>query len=94
MTDREHPVLRDATRELNEGKLDRRDFLRIATLLGVSAGSAYGMAGLPTPADGPDRRAQEGRHAAHRHARAGSLQPAHLFLDRGRERRAPGRSTI
>src|SRR6478752_1003526 len=51
MTDREHPVLRDATRELNEGKLDRRDFLRIATLLGVSAVSAYTMAGLPTPAE-------------------------------------------
>ncbi len=63
MTDREHPVLRDATRELNEGKLDRRDFLRIATLLGVSAVSAYTMAGLPTRRK-PRRRSQEGRHAA------------------------------
>src|SRR4051794_39023381 len=37
MTDRQHPVVAHAGREMAEGKLDRRDFLRIATLLGVSA---------------------------------------------------------
>lgn len=50
MTRKEHPVLRQAGRELADGKLDRREFLRIATLLGVSATTAYGMAGLPAPA--------------------------------------------
>lgn len=50
MVDREHPVIQHAGREFAEGKLDRRDFLRIATLLGVSAASAYGMVGLPMPA--------------------------------------------
>ena len=34
-----------ARRQLTEGKSDRRDFLRNVTLLGVSAGAAYAMAG-------------------------------------------------
>ena len=50
MADRDHPVIQHAGREFAEGKLGRRDFLRIATLLGVSATTAYGMAGLPMPA--------------------------------------------
>ena len=50
MVDREHPVIRHAGQEMAEGRLDRRDFLRIATLLGVSATTAYGMAGLTAPA--------------------------------------------
>ncbi len=47
MARHEHPIIRQASRELANGKLDRRDFLRIATLLGMSAVSAYAMAGLP-----------------------------------------------
>ena len=50
MADRLHPVIEHAGREMADGKLGRREFLRIATLLGVSAASAYGLAGLPTPA--------------------------------------------
>ena len=30
--------------------IDRREFLRTATLLGVAAGTAYALAGLPAPA--------------------------------------------
>lgn len=41
------PKLRD---ELQRGSIDRREFLRTATLLGVAAGAAYSMAGLPAPA--------------------------------------------
>jgi len=33
-----------------DGKMERREFLRVATLLGVSATTAYGLAGLPAPA--------------------------------------------
>lgn len=50
MADRLHPVLEHAGREFADGRLPRREFLRIATLLGVSVASAYGMAGLPMPA--------------------------------------------
>lgn len=50
MADREHPIIQRAGREFAEGKLDRREFLRIATLVGMSAASAYAMVGLPQPA--------------------------------------------
>ncbi len=38
------------TRQLSEGRLDRREFVRLATLLGVSAGAAFKAAGFATPA--------------------------------------------
>ena len=50
MTDKLHPVITHAGREMADGTLDRRDFLRIATLLGVAAPAAYSLAGLPMPA--------------------------------------------
>ncbi|MCB2053570.1 MAG: ABC transporter substrate-binding protein [Geminicoccaceae bacterium] len=40
-----HPLVATAAEQLARGKTDRRDFLRTATLLGMSAGAAYGMAG-------------------------------------------------
>jgi len=43
----EHPYLPSLRRELQRGSIDRREFLRAATLLGVAAGAAYAMAGLP-----------------------------------------------
>ena len=42
---RVHPLVDLARRQLAERKSDRRDFLRTVTLLGVSAGAAYAMAG-------------------------------------------------
>lgn len=50
MTDTLHPVAVSAGREMADGKLDRREFLRIATLTGASAAMAYSLAGLPMPA--------------------------------------------
>lgn len=50
MTDRRHPILERAGREMADGHMSRRDFLRVATLLGVAAPVAYGLAGLPAPA--------------------------------------------
>ena len=50
MADRDHPILLRAGRDFADGKLDRRDFLRVATLLGIAAPVAYSMAGLPAPA--------------------------------------------
>ena len=50
MSDKLHPVIKQAGEELNAGEIDRRDFLRVATLLGVSATAAYSLAGLSDPA--------------------------------------------
>src|SRR5438552_12885928 len=50
MADKLHPIIKLAGRDFADGKLDRREFLRIATLLGIAAPVAFGMAGLPLPA--------------------------------------------
>lgn len=47
---RQHPILEMAGRELADGQISRREFLRVATLLGIAAPVAYGIAGLPAPA--------------------------------------------
>jgi peptide/nickel transport system substrate-binding protein len=47
---REHPYLPQLRQQLGCGRIDRREFLRTATLLGVAAGTAYVMADLPAPA--------------------------------------------
>ena len=46
----EHPYMPKLRQELADRQVNRREFLRIATLLGTSAAAAYGMAGLPAPA--------------------------------------------
>ncbi len=45
-----HPAINDLKVDLDHGKLTRRDFLRYATLLGMSAAAATQMAGLTWPA--------------------------------------------
>jgi peptide/nickel transport system substrate-binding protein len=45
--DKTHTYLPKLVAQLASGKVDRREFLRTATLLGLSAGAAYGLAGLP-----------------------------------------------
>ncbi len=45
MTERTHPLVTEAREQLASGVTDRRDFLRKATLLGVSSAAAYTMAG-------------------------------------------------
>jgi peptide/nickel transport system substrate-binding protein len=46
----EHPYLPNLRSDLRRGRIDRREFLRTATLLGVAVGTAYAMAGLAMPA--------------------------------------------
>lgn len=48
--DRLHIKVAEAKTLMNNGRMDRREFIRVAALLGVSAGAAYTMAGLPAPA--------------------------------------------
>ena len=53
---RAHPAALMHAREVQQGRLSRREFLTRATALGVSVPAAYGLLGLPTPAaaqDGP-----------------------------------------
>ena len=45
-----HPKVGEARDLVDAGRMSRREFVRIAALLGVSAGAAYAMAGLPEPA--------------------------------------------
>lgn len=46
----EHPGLDILRRDFNDRRIDRREFIRFASLLGVSAASAYTMVGSPLPA--------------------------------------------
>ncbi len=48
-TDRLHPKAKEAFDLMERGRLSRREFIRVAALVGVSAGAAYAMAGLPVP---------------------------------------------
>jgi peptide/nickel transport system substrate-binding protein len=48
--DTRHPYLPVLKANLAEGRIDRREFLRTATLLGLSAGAAYAFAGETAPA--------------------------------------------
>lgn len=41
-----HPYVPELREQLRKGDIDRREFLRTATLLGVSASAAYAMAGV------------------------------------------------
>ncbi len=45
---REHSYIPTLRQQLAEGKIDRREFLRTATLLGLSAGAAYAFVGKVT----------------------------------------------
>ena len=44
-----HSAIPKLIEDLEQHKISRREFLRFATLLGVSAVTAYGLAGLTAP---------------------------------------------
>ncbi|MHA1524653.1 MAG: ABC transporter substrate-binding protein [Alphaproteobacteria bacterium] len=44
------PLVSEAKEQMDRGVMDRREFVRYAALLGVAAGTAYAIAGLPAPA--------------------------------------------
>lgn len=46
----ENPLLPALVAQLRDGRIERREFIRVAALLGVAAASAYAMAGVAAPA--------------------------------------------
>lgn len=54
MSKSEHILVPKLKEQLRGNAMDRREFIRFATLLGVSAGVAYASAGLPSPAMAAD----------------------------------------
>jgi peptide/nickel transport system substrate-binding protein len=48
--DRQHVLVPKLRGQLRDGSMNRREFIRLATLLGVAAGTAYAMAGMTAPA--------------------------------------------
>ena len=57
--DHGHPAIPKLCDYLSEGKIHRREFIRYATLLGMSAGAAYALAGLPGGDVAPAARAAD-----------------------------------
>jgi peptide/nickel transport system substrate-binding protein len=49
-SDSDHPKVHEAFALLKAGRMDRREFVRVAALLGTSAATAYALVGLPAPA--------------------------------------------
>ena len=70
-----HSYIPELSEQLRKGEIDRREFLRTATLLGVSASAAYAMAGKLTgdyAVPQAPRRRQERRQDQDFHAIAGN----------------------
>lgn len=44
-----HPLIKDVTEQYRDGRMDRREFLRTSTLLGLSAAAAYSIVGMADP---------------------------------------------
>ena len=51
-TEAVRPVVRQLAEDVKAGKLDRREFLAMATTFGATSAAAYGLIGMaaPTPA--------------------------------------------
>ena len=49
MSERIHPAVKNFKKDMEKGKMTRREFVRYTTLLGVSAFTATQMAGLAFP---------------------------------------------
>jgi peptide/nickel transport system substrate-binding protein len=47
---RTHPKVMEARDLMERGRMTRREFVRVAALLGMTAGAAYAVAGIPRPA--------------------------------------------
>ena len=84
MSDKEHIWIPKLKQQLADKKIDRREFVRYASLLGMSSGAAYMWAGkitgrAPRTAGHGAGNAQ-GRHPQDRPAHPQGREPAYFFL--------------
>ena len=84
MSDKEHIWIPKLKQQLADKKIDRREFVRYASLLGMSSGAAYMWAGKitgePFGTTGHGAGHAQGRHPQDRPAHPQGRQPAHLLL--------------
>jgi hypothetical protein len=91
----EHALVPTLKRQLVERQIDRREFVRYATLLGMAAPAAYAFAAKVTGAPLVAPAAAQGTlpkggTLAHRHALPGPQESPHLQLGRVVQLRASG----
>jgi len=55
------PIVRRLAEQAREGRLDRREFLALASTFGAGAATAYGLLGLPAPAAAQETPRRGGR---------------------------------
>lgn len=55
-TDSVRPIVRRLAADTRAGKMDRREFLAMASTFGATAAAAYGLLGLPAPAQAQDAK--------------------------------------
>ncbi|MBX0328897.1 ABC transporter substrate-binding protein [Oscillochloris sp. ZM17-4] len=81
--DRVHPAVPEAQEQLRQGRISRREFLRVATLLGVSAPAAYVLAACGTPTATAPTAAPAAAAATEAPAAAATAAPAMGAIKRG-----------
>jgi len=70
-----HPYIPEMYDQLKQGRVSRREFLRVATLLGMGAGAAIVAAQCGSPAE-PAAGGQDPNHSHCRAPSASSSSPA------------------
>ena len=66
-----HPLIPTFLKDVTEGKIERREFLALASAFGATTAAAYGMIGLPTPAKADGHGKKGGTIRIQQEVRAG-----------------------
>jgi peptide/nickel transport system substrate-binding protein len=74
-----HPLFSKVWRQFSDGKMNRREFIRFSTLLGVGAGTAYGLAGMADPLGIARARAASGGGTVRVAQRVHPVESPHTF---------------
>lgn len=81
--DRVHPAVPEMQEQLRQGRVSRREFLRVVTLLGVSAPAAYVLAACGSPTASAPTAAPAAPAATSAPAAAATEAPAASAIKRG-----------
>jgi len=79
MSGDQHPLFSKVWRQFSDGKMNRREFIRFSTLLGVGAGTAYGLAGMADPLGIARARAASGGGTVRVAQRVHPVESPHTF---------------